>query len=129
MAVTIIIADSDLSGLSAPARQQLETTVREFSTDLISEANRLEAANRSPSDAPDVNAQMVRDASIFVRKGMARKSPSIWVRVGRVAAAVLSLIVGVAWDKDKLQDSTYLVTFGLLFAAAFIAVTVVATKD
>lgn len=129
MPVTVAISDANLSGLSDPARQEVKATLESFATDLISEANRLEAATRSSSAAPDVNAQMVRDASTFVRRGMTAKSPSAWTKISRVMAALLALILGVVWDKDSLQSSTYLVGFGALLVVTLVITTFVAIKD
>jgi len=54
MPVHINVPDASLDGFSVPARQQLEQNLIEFSADVISEANRIEATIRPVSAQPDV---------------------------------------------------------------------------
>lgn len=129
MPVTVSIPDSSLQGLSAPARQELESKIQDFATDLISESNRIEATNRSPSDAADVSAQMVRDACTFVRRGMISKPPSVSSKMWRLGSALLSLLVGIAWDKDSIQNSSYIIFFGFLIAVTILTVSYSLLKE
>jgi hypothetical protein len=126
MPVTITVPDGSLTGLSVPARDQLSESVGQFATDLISEANRLEGAARTDAREPEISAQMVKDAAEFVRRGLAKKRASIWMRVCRVGAALSGLLIGIMWDKEKLQEITYLIAFIVIISIA-IALTMIST--
>lgn len=129
MPIHFTIGDQDLLGFSDPAQAQLKETLDKFANDLISEANRIEASSRGPAHAPDVNAAMVRDATSFVRRGIIATKASKLDRLVRILAPGLSLLVGIIWDRDSLQDGTYLIIFGSVLAAALITVTLVAVRD
>lgn len=129
MPLTVIIDDADLSGLSGHAQTQLKGVIEAYATDLLSEANRIEAASRSGSLPPEISAQMVQDASSFVRKGMTAKGASRWTKILRGLAALFSLILGLIWDKESLQSGTYLIWFGLVLATTIVLVTIVSLKD
>lgn len=129
MPLTIIIEDSDLTGLSPHAQTQLKSTVEQYSTDLLSEANRIEAASRAGSLPPEVSAQMIHDAATYVRKGMVARASSPWAKGLRAFSALLSLLLGLAWDQDSLQSGSYLIWFGVLLAVTLITTTIVSLKD
>jgi hypothetical protein len=129
MPVRTEISDSSLDGFSMPARQQLESSLLEFATDVISEANRIEATIRPVSAPPDVSAQMVRDACSYVRKMPIIKKTSGITKLGRALSAVLGILLGLFWDKSSLDSSTYLIQFAVLFAFTLIITTAVTLKD
>ena len=56
-------------------------------------------------------------------------SQSSGLRVVRVLAAVLSLLVGIMYDKVRLQDGLYMSLFILVVAGAIFTVTVSTLKE
>ena len=51
------------------------------------------------------------------------------MKVLRVVAAVLALVVGIMYDKTRLQDGVYMSLFILLIAATIITVTISTLKE
>lgn len=129
MSVEIQIPEDGLTGFSQQARERLKEATAEYATDLIEEANRIEAGRNSTSGPPEVTRGMVDDARVLLRRGLNVARKDWGSKTLRVVAAVLSLCVGVMYDKDALQDSGYLLLFILLVAAAILAVTISTLRE
>ena len=124
MPVEIEIPEASITGFSDPARECLKDTLMTYASDVIDEANRLEAGSNSASGPPEVTRSMVKDAELFVRRRLGTPKRGLPSRALGVAAVVLPLAVGVAYDKHSLQTSSgYLLGFILLLAIAVLAVT------
>jgi len=129
MPVDIQIADEDLSGFSNPAKGKLKEAVADYASDLIDEANRIEAGRNSTGGNPEITQGMVNDAKILLRRGLGAPKTKVWSKIWRVAAAVLSLAAGFLYDKEELQDGGYMLLFILVVATAILAVTISTLKD
>ena len=70
MPVDLSIPDDDIRNLNSQARQELHSCVQRYSTELLREANRFEAAQKTTSGDPEVTSSHVRDADIFLRRGL-----------------------------------------------------------
>ena len=129
MPVDIQIVDDDLKGFSGEARDHLKKATAEYATDLIEEANRIEAGRNSTGGPPEVTRGMVNDAKVLLRRGLGAPKKSWGLRILRVIAAVLSLGVGVMYDETKLQSGGYMLLFILAIAAAILTVTISTIKE
>ncbi len=123
------IDDKGLRGFNDPAKDEVRKATLSFAEDLMKEANRIESARNTGSNAPQVTSSMVEDAAVLLRRGLARPKRGFWTRAIRVVAAVLSLVVGFLYDSTKLQDSTYMLLFIVLVAVSIVAVTVAAIQE
>jgi hypothetical protein len=130
MPIEIKIPEADLKGLSKPARGSLKKAVSTYASDVIEEANRIEAGRGSLGAAPEVTRGMIDDAVLVYRRGLGAPRRSKAWKAFRVAAAILSLLVGVLWNTAKLQsDGIYLIIFVIVLAGAILAVTVSTLKE
>jgi hypothetical protein len=129
MSINIEISDEDLTGFSDQARESLKGAVLEYSSELIEEANRLEAGRNPTQGTPEVTRGMVNDAKIFIRRGLGSPKKSWGLRILRIVSAVLSLAVGIMYNQTKLQDSAYLFFFILVVAGTILAVTISTLKE
>jgi hypothetical protein len=125
----IIIPDDDLKGFNEKAKSKLKEASKEFVNDLIEESNRLESSRNTSGDDPEITSSMVNDAIILIRRGLAQPKKNLLIKGLRVLAAVLSLLVGVLYDKTKLQDSGYMFLFIAVITAAILTVTVATIKE
>ncbi len=129
MPVDIQIPDDDLRGFSPDACEHLRKAASEYATNLIEEANRIEAGRNSTGGNPEVTRGMVNDATILLRRGLGAPKKSLGLKILRIAAAVLALVAGLMYDESKLQDSGYMVFFILVVAAAILTVTISTLKE
>jgi len=129
MPIDIQIPDDDLIGFSDQAQANLKDAITEYSSELIEEANRLEAGRNPTSGTPEVTRGMVNDAKVFLRRGLGSPKKNWGVRILRILAAVLSLVVGFMYDETKLLDSVYMLFFILIVAATILAVTISTLKE
>jgi hypothetical protein len=129
MPLSIFIPDDDLAGFSPPALAQTQSSITTLANDLISEANRLEAINRPSNEAADVSADMVRTAEMLLRRGVAQKKKSLGVRLFRIGPVLMIFLTQFFWDKGRLQDSSYLIIFGVVAAITIVWTTAVALMD
>lgn len=129
MAIDLNQNDGDLAGYSEQAKRQLAEEVRNYKSDLVDEASRIEAARGATDGHPEVTAGMVEEAAILLRRGLGPPKPRWGQKVLRVISAVLSLGVGIMYDGDNLQNSLYMLGFIILVAAAILSVTIATLKE
>jgi hypothetical protein len=129
MAITIEVNDDDLEGFNPNAQQRLKVVAEKFVSDMIDEANRIEAGRNTTNDPAEVTSSMVHDAEVLIRHGLAAPRKRWGIRLVKIAAAVFSLAVGVMYDPAKLQQSSNMLLFVLVIAAAIICVTISITAD
>jgi hypothetical protein len=129
MAINIQIPDSDLVGFSDQAKERLKEAMLDYTSNLIEEANRIEAGRNSAKGTPEITRGMVNDANDLLRRGLGMPRKSWGLRILRVLAAVLSLIVGIMYDELKLQNSAYMLHFILVVAGTILAVTISTLKE
>lgn len=120
----IDIDDATLAGFNAPARTELKKATLQFADDLLAEANRIEASRNPTAGTPQVTSGMILEATLLVRRGLARPRKKIGAKLLRVCAAVLSLVIGLTYDASKLQDKTYMMLFVLLVALTILSITI-----
>lgn len=125
----IDIPDDDLKGFNAKAKEKLDESAKEFVGDLIEESNRIESARNTSGNDPEITSSMVNDARVLIRRGLSQPKKNMNVRLLRVVAAILSLLVGMLYDSTKLQDSGYMLLFIVVITAAILTVTISTIKE
>jgi hypothetical protein len=125
----IEINDDALKGFNSHSKKELSKAIKSFTDDLIKESNRIESSQKHTSSDPQITSSMVNDATIFIRRGLARPKIRIGTIVLRVFAAVLPLSAGILYDPNKLQNSNYMLFFILIVAAAIVVVTVSTIRE
>lgn len=129
MPTDIQIPDDELAGFSDQAREHVRQVVDQYAADLIREANRIEAGRNTANGPPEVTKAMVSDANGLLRRGLTAPKNHWAHKLLRVAASVLSLVVGLMYDPAQLQGQTYMLVFVLVVAATILAVTLAALRD
>lgn len=129
MPINIDITDSDLAGFNDQAKQELKVSVETFSDDLIAEANRIESSINSTSQGPEITSSIVRDAKVLIRHKISKPKKNVWSIILKIGASVLSLVAGIMYQKEKLQDTTYLVFYILIIAIAILLTTLTVIKE
>lgn len=129
MPINIEISDNDLAGFNDQAKQELKVSVETFSDDLIAEANRIESSINSTSQGPEITSSIVRDAKVLIRHKISKPKKNIWSIILKIAASVLSLVAGIMYQKEKLQDTTYLVFYIIIIAIAILLTTLTVIKE
>lgn len=129
MPINININDADLAGFNEQAKQELKASIETFSDDLISEANRIESSVNSTSQGPEITSSIVRDAKVLIRHKISKPKRNIWSIILKIGASVLSLIAGIMYQKEKLQDTTYLVIYIIVIAFAILLTTITVIKE
>ncbi len=129
MPVEVRIEDNELVGFSVQARDHLKTSILSYSAELVAEANRIEAGRNRTSGTPEVTQGMVNDASTLLRHGVGSPKKNLWDRGVRIISAILSLLVGISYDNEKLREPTYMVFFIVLVALAILFVILATLKE
>ncbi len=129
MPIEINIPDSDISGFNDKAQDKLKSATTEFIADIIEESNRIESGRNTTQGSPEITSSMVNDAKVLIRRGLAIPKKNRRLRILRIAVAVLSLLVGIMYDKAKLQSGGYMLFFVLLIAATILCVTISTLKE
>ena len=129
MPIEIEIPDSDLLGFTEHAQERLREEALDYATDLVEEANRVEAGQNPTDGPPEITTSMVNDAEVLMRRGYDESGNATRVKILRVSASVLSLISGVMYNPSSLQNSGYMLLFILVVASAIILVTLSVLYD
>lgn len=129
MPINIDINDSDLAGFNDQAKQELKTSIETFSDDLIAEANRIESSVNSTSQGPEITSSIVRDAKVLIRHKISKPKRNTLSILLKIGASVLSLVAGIMYQKEKLQDTTYLVFYIIVIALAILLTTISVIKE
>ena len=129
MAINIQIPKDRLTGFSGHARKHLEAAVNRYATDLIDEANRIEAGRNLTSSPPEVVRRMVEDAEELLRRGLGTPKSNWKSKVLRIVASALLLLVGIMYDADTLQDEGDLQVFVFVVAFTIIVATISIIKE
>ncbi|MCF5716794.1 hypothetical protein GS629_00415 [Aeromonas veronii] len=125
----INISNEDLKGFNEQAKAKLAEAATEFIGDLIEESNRLESSRNTSGNEPEITSSMVNDARILIRRGLTQPKKDFGLKILRIAAAVLSLLVGVLYDSEKLQSGGYMLLFIGVITAAILTVTISTIKE
>lgn len=129
MPIDIKIPDKDLEGFNTQAKEELTKSINEFTKDLISESNRIEASVNSTAKGPEITSSIVADAQVLIRHKISKPKKSFWKVVLKIGASVASLLAGVMYQKDKLQESGYLVLYIIVIAVAILLTTITVIKE
>ena len=125
----IIIPEEDLNGFNENAKGKLSEASNEFIGDLIAESNRLESSRNTTGNDPEITSSMVNDAKILIRRGLIKPKKSIGIKIIRVIATILFLLVGIMYDSKKLQNSSHMLLFIFIITAAILTTTISTIKD
>lgn len=125
----IEISNDDLKGFNNQAKAKLSEAATEFIGDLIEESNRLESSRNTTGNDPEITSSMVNDARVLIRRGLTQPKMGMGLKILRIAAAVLSLLVGVLYDSEKLQSGGYMLLFIGVITAAILTVTISMIKE
>ena len=117
------VDEKALKGFNEQARKELKKATEVFVEDVIKESNRIESASNPDGDDPQITSAMVKDAVVYTRKGLIQPKKGAITKALRVGAAVLSLIAGIMYDANNLQDQWYMLGFIVVVALAILAVT------
>lgn len=118
MGVNIDIPDNDVRFLNPPAQQQLKSHINEYVDQLLAEASRIEADQRTATGDPEISSSMIKDAAHLIKRGYQRHKKSGWHVTLDIAGSMSALFVGLMFDFDRLKDPVMLVLFVLLLAVA-----------
>jgi len=118
MGVSIDIPDNDVRFLNPPAQQQLKAHVNEYVDQLLAEASRIEADQRTVDGDPEISSSMIKDAAHLIRRGYQKHKKSGWHVTLDIAGSVSALFVGLIFDFERLKDPVMLVVFVIILAVA-----------
>jgi hypothetical protein len=120
----IDIPEANLQGFNAQAQDKLKLLVEGYSSDVIAEANRIEATRNITNGPAEITSTMVTDAGNLLKIGLGKPRKRFWPKAFRISGAVLSLLVGILYDSQKLQSSEYMLLFVLVITGAILSVTI-----
>lgn len=129
MPLNINIEDKDIAGFNENAKKELETCIKKFSEDIISEAFRIEASLNGTSNGPEITSTMVSDARVFIRHKITKPKKKTANIVIKILANVFTLLAGILFDTTKLLESGYLVLYILIVVATVILITLSIFKE
>ena len=129
MPLTIIIPDINLQGFNDQAKNELKKNIEGFSDDLIAESNRIEASHNTTSNGPEITSSIVADAQVIIRHKISKPKKDIGRVVLKVAASVSSLAAGIMYQKEKMQETAYLVGYIIVIAIAIVLTTITIIKE
>jgi len=129
MPLNINIEDKDITGFNDNAKKELETCVKKFSEDIISEAYRIEASLNGTSKGPEITSTMVSDARVFIRHKITKPKRKTTNIIIKILANVFTLLAGILFDTTKLAESWYLVLYILIVVATVFLITLSIFKE
>ncbi len=124
MPIEIKIDDSDVDGFSKPAKKRLEEAVKEYASALILESNRIEVGRNSGSGPPEVTQGMVSDAVIVRGRALGTHQTRSSSKLVKIISAILTVAVGVMYDRTLLQKPLYLAIFIMVLGSAIVTNTI-----
>lgn len=108
----------------------MQEALREYTDRLISETRHIAAIRQhSESDPFEVTVEMVKDAQLLLKRGVGARSTGWGVKIVRICAAVLSLIVGMMYNPTLLQSQGYLFLFIIVMMATLVCVMISVIKE
>ncbi|MCW2405268.1 hypothetical protein M2336_001897 [Sphingobium sp. B1D7B] len=116
-------------GFSDPAKDGVKKAGEDFIKHVIAEANRLESSQNAGTGPVEITKGMVANAALIQRRSLGGKKTPLSHKVLRIVSTATTLLVGIMVDKDKMQDTFYLVLFIMVIAVAIITTTVSIMKE
>jgi hypothetical protein len=129
MPININIEDTDVDGFNEQAKTEFKDSVLEFSNDLIAESNRLESSINTSTNGPEITSSIVRDAKVLLRHKISKPKRSNKTIALKICSSLSSLIVGIMYDKEKLQNGVYLIFYIIVIALAITLTTITIFKE
>jgi hypothetical protein len=120
MKVTIDISDEKFANVSTTAKTQFANALKDFGSDVLDEASRLESTHRSTSLNPEVTATDINDAVFFVKRHGGRRI-SMRLIIHKSIAFLSTLATGGIFNVEKFKDSTYVFWFLVLMGVALVS--------
>lgn len=106
MSIVVNIDDSRLTGFHPEATKEVQRALEEYADILIKEC-RTEEQKFTHSSKDPVNVTLYTIKDILLRQKKRLKPRRLSERIIRIAAAVLSLIVGWMYDGAQMQNQIY----------------------
>jgi hypothetical protein len=116
MQITVSLGEDGKNELGPAASKEFHSALDRYADNLLREAERLEAAQRSTAGPPELTGSNVKDADWALRRGLANRQKPWSVRVCQLFSAVGGLTVGLLYDKDSLREPGALVLFVCVLA-------------
>lgn len=129
MPININIPDKDLQGFNQKARDELQKSIEEFSNDIIAESNRLEGSINTTSNGPEITSSIVADAKVLIRHKISKPKKSFGKTALKIGASIFSLLAGIMYQKESLQNSAYLVVYIIVIAVAILLTTLAVINE
>ena len=129
MPINIDIEEPDLDGFNDQAITELRESILSFSNDLIAESNRLESSVNTTSNGPEITSSIVRDAKVLLRHKISKPKKSKQKIVIKLGASILSLTVGIMYDKELLQNGFYLILYIFVIGVAILLTTLTVINE
>ncbi len=129
MPLNIIIPDEDTKYLNPPALTELESSIRKFSDELLKEASRLEAANKTAAGNPEIISSMIKDAYLLLRRGYRKPQKTVWLVGAQVISVITTFVTGLLADFDKLKEPNAMIIFIVFLSLAITTNVIVLVKE
>ena len=120
--IKIEIQEKETKSLNNSANSELQQSIKVFYTDVIAEAKRLET-NQNSTGIPEVTGSMIKDATMYVRKGFSKNKKNFLIQVISFFSSLSSMIFGVMWDYDRFKETLYAVFTIIVFILALLSTT------
>jgi len=127
--MNIEFPENELNGFNDQSKTKLAEYIKEFGSDLITEANRLESDRNNSSQIPEITSSMVNDANTLIRRGLLKPKKEMLHYFLRIGSPILSMATSMMYDPNKLVDKTYMFFFIIALTATILTVTFSTIKD
>jgi len=125
--VAVTPSTQQLGHLNDAARAKFEASVQKFASDLLDEAERLEAGTSTAGGAPEITSSIVDDANLLVRRAYRRPPRSMVATCAQIWTGAALIVVGVA--TNHLDKGWGQIVFAISVAAAMIGTLVFLLKE
>lgn len=120
MNFNIDIADTGLANLSEEAKSKLRQCAKEYISDLLSEAARIEEGDRQAGASSEItSSNIMKAASVKRNRNTVEKKTPVWVKICKYISTISCLITGFLFDPTGYSDNLVrLVSFIICLAVA-----------
>lgn len=126
----IILKSKHTRYLNAASKKELISQCSTFLDDVISEAERLEAATNNTSSTREITSHIISTASSLVKGGFRLPKKSLLMKIFQAIAILGGIWVGILYDADKFKvDTYYLFYFLFIFTLTTIATIIAIFKE
>lgn len=111
----IRISEDKVGYLSPQAKDEFIDSLKAYASDLIDEANRLEAATSTSKDQPEITRTIIKDATLYLKKYTPKNKPQSWgFTILQILSALFTLFTGGLFEVEKFKTDTTHLTFFLI---------------